>query len=233
MGWQDAPVVNNSTDSAWKNAPVVSQLNQATAPNPTDGNSFFDNALAGIGKGLTDVALGTKQRLDDAAAYLENKFGGQAINAALGMDNASNIQKKTQAIVDEKRKIDAALMKTGGGKVGNFVGTAIPAVATSFIPGAQSFAGTLATGAALGAVEPTSGNESALKNAAIGMAGGAAGYGIGKAASRIISPNSTSNPNLQLLKDAGVEPTIGQTLGGVANKVEQKLQSIPILGDGI
>ena len=205
----------------------------APAPSPTDGNSFLDNAEAGVGKGVTDFALGAKQRFDDLAAYMEKHLGGQSINAALGMQNASDIQKDTQAAVDEKRQLDAPLMQTIGGKVGNFVGTAIPALAAGAIPGGQTLAGTLLTGGALGVAEPTSGDESVMKNAVIGVAGAGAGYGIAKGAARIISPDSNSNASLQLLKDEGVDPTVGQTLGGVWNKVEQKLQSLPILGDGI
>jgi hypothetical protein len=209
----------------------ASQAPQAqSAPNPTEGNSFFDNLAAGVGKGVTDIALGAKQRLDEAAAYLENKFGGQSINAALGFKNAADIKKETQAAVDEKRQLDAPLMQTVGGKVGNFIGQAIPAVAA---PGAGSLAGSVASGAALGAAQPTTEDESVLNNAALGAVGGAVGYGVGKAASRIVSPNAATNPEVQLLKDEGVTPTIGQTLGGAANKVEEKLQSLPIMGDAI
>lgn len=201
--------------------------------NPTEGNSFLDNATAGVGKAFTDIGLGAKQGLDDAAAFLERKLGGQGINAALGMKNADQIQRETQAEVDDKRKLDAPLMATGGGKVGNFVGQAIPAVAASLAPGGQGLAGSMLIGAGMGAVEPRSGDETILKNAAIGATGGAAGYGVAKGLSRVINPASMSNPELQMLKAEGVNPTIGQTLGGMANSVEQKLQSVPILGDSI
>jgi hypothetical protein len=201
--------------------------------NPTDGNSFFQNMAAGIGKGVTDAGLGAKQLLDDSAAYLERHLGGESANAFIGTKNAVDIQRETQAAVNEKRGFDAALMATGGGKVGNFIGTAAPAVAASLIPGAQGLAGALATGGALGAAQPVATGESRLMNTAIGVAGGGVGYGVAKGASRILGPSSATNANLQLLKAEGVQPTVGQTLGGVANRIEQKLQSVPILGDGI
>jgi hypothetical protein len=50
---------------------------------------------------------------------------------------------------------------------------------------------------------------------------------------RLVSPNASKNANLQLLKDEGVQPTIGQALGGTANRVEEKLQSVPVVGDMI
>ena len=216
-----------------KNYPEIHGQAAPAAPNPTDGNSFLDNAAAGVGKGATDLALGAKQRFDDLAAFLENHFGGQSINAVLGMNNASDIQKATQAEVDDKRRLDAPLMQTAGGKVGNFIADAVPAVAAGLVPGGQGLAGTMLTGAALGAAEPTTEDDSVLRNTALGAAGGAAGYGAAKAAASVINPASNSNAALQLLKDEGIEPTIGQTLGGAWNKLEQKMQSLPILGDGI
>lgn len=205
----------------------------ASKSSPTDGNSFLDNLLIGAGKGMTDIGLGIKQRLDEGADYLERNLGGKAINAALGMKNASDIKLETQAAVDEKRKVDAPIMATGGGKVGNIIGVAAPAALTAFIPGAQTLVGSALTGAALGAVEPTIEGESVARNAAGGAAGGVAGYGVSKLAARMLNPASASNEKLKLLRAEGVEPTIGQTMGGVANRIEQKLQSAPILGDGI
>jgi hypothetical protein len=93
-----------------------------------------------------------------------------------------------------------------------------------------------ASGAASGALSPvTSGDfwsekgKQALTGAAVG---GAIPALVGGAA-RLVSPNASKNANLKLLKDEGVQPTIGQALGGTANRVEEKLQSAPIVGDMI
>ena len=51
--------------------------------------------------------------------------------------------------------------------------------------------------------------------------------------SRVISPNSTRNADLNLLKKEGVKPTVGQTLGGNWNRLEEKMTSWPIMGDFI
>lgn len=215
-----------------KNFPQLSASNSMDT-SPTSDSSFMGNVAAGIGKGVTDVGMGVKQRFDEAANYLEEKLGTKTLNSFLGLPNASDILQHTQNAIDEKRRIDAPLMATKGGKTGNFIGQAIPAVAASMVPGGQSFAGSIASGAALGAAEPTSGDESVLKNAAFGAAGGAVGYGISKGISRVINPKAASNPELELLKSEGVQPTLGQTLGGAWNKAEQKLQSVPFLGDAI
>jgi hypothetical protein len=51
--------------------------------------------------------------------------------------------------------------------------------------------------------------------------------------SRVVSPNLSKDPNVQLLRNEGVTPTIGQSLGGRWNAFEEKMQSLPIMGDAI
>ena len=62
--------------------------------NPTDGNSFIENALLGYGRAGMQTARGVGQ--------------------LLGVVD--------KADVDEARRLDAPLMDTAGGKVGNFAG---------------------------------------------------------------------------------------------------------------
>lgn len=68
--------------------------------NPVKDNSFFQNALIGVGKGMTDLARGAGQ--------------------LTGMVSNEDIK--------ESRKRDAPLMATGGGMVGNVIGQAAPAM---------------------------------------------------------------------------------------------------------
>ena len=50
---------------------------------------------------------------------------------------------------------------------------------------------------------------------------------------RAVSPRASVNPDVALLKSKGVDPTIGQTLGGWANTTEQKATSMFGVGDSI
>lgn len=66
------------------------------------------------------------------------------------------------------------------------------------------------------------------------------GVGIGAVAgplaggfARLVSPMASVNPNVRLLRESGVRPTVGQAAGGAMNTLEEKLQSVPILGDAI
>lgn len=71
------------------------------------------------------------------------------------------------------------------------------------------------------------------KQGGIGLGAGGAVPLIAGGVSRAISPNASTNPNLALLKQEGVGPSIGQTLGGRWNALEEKAQSLPIIGDAI
>lgn len=50
---------------------------------------------------------------------------------------------------------------------------------------------------------------------------------------RMVSPKASVNPDVALLKSKGVDPTIGQALGGWANTTEQKATSMFGVGDSI
>lgn len=108
----------------------------------------------------------------------------------------------------------------------------IPAAATAV--GGLAIGG--ATGAVSGALTPVAEGQflpEKAKQIGMGAAFGAGTSAATNALARVISPAASQNPNLQLLQQEGVTPTIGQTLGGRFNALEEKLQSIPILGDAI
>lgn len=77
-------------------------------------------------------------------------------------------------------RIDAPLLATGAGSVGNILGNVAAAIPAVAIPGAATVPGAAAIGAAQGSLTPTSSGESVLKNAAIGGAAGAGGIYFGR-----------------------------------------------------
>lgn len=121
--------------------------------------------------------------------------------------------------------------------LGNVASPANLAVA-SRVPQAASVLGRIGAGAGAGAIggalsPVTEGNFATekAKQVGIGAAGGALMSGIGEGVSRIVKPNV--RPGVQELLDEGITPTPGQILGGVAQTAEDKMSSVPILGDAI
>lgn len=124
--------------------------------------------------------------------------------------------------------------------MGNVLSPANMAVA-SRLPQATSLLGRMAVGAGSGAATSTlnpvvGGDDYASEKATqigTGAMWGGATPAVASGVARVISPLASLNPQLQRLRDEGISPTIGQTLGGVANKVEEKLMSVPLVGDFI
>jgi hypothetical protein len=123
-------------------------------------------------------------------------------------------------------------------RMGGNITATLPLAAS--LPVAQTVRGAAgigaATGGTFGAMQPVTenqdnfwqqkGTQSAI-GAATGAVAGPAMYGV----SRVISPQ-TSAP-VKKLMDEGVTPTPGQILGGMFKSTEEKLSSVPILGDAI
>lgn len=105
----------------------------------------------------------------------------------------------------------------------------------------KAFAPSMAAGGAVSAAAiPTEEGLSAsdfaqekATQAGIGTAAGAIFPAIGGLASRVVSPKASQNAQLAALKKGGVQPTIGQSLGGAFNTMEEKLQVVPFFGDMI
>lgn len=110
-----------------------------------------ENLLAGAGKAFVDLGRGV----------------GQLVGAVSNDD------------VAESRKLDADLMETKAGKVGNIVGNVAATVPALAIPGANTVAGAGVIGAGLGFLQPSESKTERLTNTAVGGAVGAAAQGIG------------------------------------------------------
>jgi len=170
---------------------------------PTEGMSGGQKFLAGMGKGMTDLARGAGQMM--------------------GLVDRESI--------DESKARDAPLMKTGAGIGGNILGTIAGTLPTMMIPGVNTAAGATAMGAGIGALAPVGEEDSRMTNMAAGAAGGFVGNRLTNALSRMLSPQTPMN--VSKLIDEGITPTPGQILGGGFNWMEETAQSMPFVGTGI
>lgn len=123
---------------------------QTQSYDPTEGMSAIEKGLAGTGKAFVDVYRGGKQ--------------------LLGIGDQQALQKE----IDESRRLDAPLMNTTAGTVGNVIGNVAIAAPTAMIPGANTIAGGAALGALSGATQPVATDESRFNNIKSGAIFGAA-----------------------------------------------------------
>jgi len=173
--------------------------------------SMGGRLAAGVGSGLADAWLGARQ----VAATVT------------GRDRWSD---QLNAEAAEKRRIDAPLTATGAGKVGSVAGSIGALAPLMLIPGAGTVAGGALMGAAGGAVQPTTGDESRAANIGLGGGLGGAASKLGAVLSRSATPRAM-NPTqraLQAGEAMGFQSTLGQRTGNRAlQRVEASIASQP------
>lgn len=167
--WESAPVV--SGQPAWASAPVVSAA--ATEPKADSTGSFGENVAAGAGKAVADAGRGLVLRSGQALSNAPDSLPMlKALNMVLekiGMSPSAAVA-DSKAGIAESRRLDAPLMATGGGKVGNLAGNVamLAPTAAANTPAAAGVVGGLT-----GLVQPAlTWGEGAL-NTGLGMVGGA------------------------------------------------------------
>jgi len=112
---------------------------------------------------------------------------------------------------------------------------AIPMAGPTASLGKQVVSG-VTGGAVSSMLTPTSGGDYWEQKKTQALTGGAFGGAapiVVRGASRLVSPKASTNPQVRKLLDEGITPTPGQLLGGAAKSTEEKLTSLPIVGDAI
>lgn len=133
--------------------------------NPATGN-----------KGLLDLGVTTVP----VPGWIERGLEGTGkAFADIGRGVGERVGLVSPQQVAASRAIDAPLMATTAGKVGNVTGNVAAALPLMFTPGVNTVAGGALVGATLGAIQPTAPGESVVKNTLTGAAMGGLGTGIG------------------------------------------------------
>lgn len=227
----------------WDDAPQQqANFNAVEKPTAFDdflvkfGNTAIGKQLSGaFGGNMRGSAVGrTMQGMADPGAALVQMganvtgIGSDAVNQRI-----SDVEKQYQTARNAAGSEGFDPLRMAG----NIAMTA-PVGGAASMP--ASFAGRVGIGALHGAgfaaLQPvTEGDFSEEKARQIGtgaVVGGVMAPVVG-AAARLISPKASVNPDVKALQQAGVRPTIGQALGGHAARLEEKMQSLPIMGDAI
>lgn len=217
----------------------------ASQPKPSQDATIATDRLA---KGLRDPIDGGAQLLTNALPEGLVKAGNRLNNWLA--DKTGLVGRLPDGGVDQQvREAEAAYQESRGPNAGKFDAWRMGGnVATSALMGGPLATAKNATlgarlvaggagGAIGGALTPATGKgefwDEKMSQTALGAAGGAVAPLAAAGVARVVSPNASTNANLALLQAEGVRPTIGQTLGGTANRIEERAMSIPILGDAI
>ena len=199
---------------------------------------------------INRFAQGIKDPVNAGAQLLEHVLPKSIsapvnrLNNAIAPYSLGLVDKVPAGGVDELIKNDMIGYKSPEGVDwarlgGNVVSPANLAVAAKVPQGVtlgQRILSGVGVGGALGALSPVEQGkfpEEKAKQMAWGAGLGGLIPAVTSGISRVVNPKAASNESLKLLKDAGINPTIGQTLGGRANAIEEKLRSVPIMGDMI
>lgn len=158
---------------------------------PTDGMGTSERIAAGFGRSFVEMGRGLKQSATNAVIGLGSAMAGAPEFRQALRQQTAPIQQRQQAEIDDARALDAPLMGTGGGQVGNALGIISQLAGPAYLARGSSVAGAIlpatikgnaAQGAVLGALQPTATGESQGLNALIGGAAGGAGAALLKGA---------------------------------------------------
>lgn len=241
MGWQDDPVITPAQGQAkapWENDPVIKPAAKAEAQ--SKGTFKGEGFLRGLYDPFTGLAQGAYNMLpqsvrsagDQLNDYLADKtgllpkIGPQGFNNAI-TDNEADYQKRQGGGIDAQRI---------AGNVLSPVNMALALKSPQVAGLAQRVIQGAGVGAAQSMAQPvTQGDywQEKTNQGKIGAMVGGALPMIAAPLARVVSPKASVNPDVALLKSKGVNPTIGQTLGGLANTAEQKATSLFGVGDSI
>lgn len=221
---------------------VDDQGGQQPAP-PAPANGMVASALNGVSKGIGDTVYGAQELLGKG---LEASAGIMApLTRAVGADPEHGIvQRAGEYLVGDARARQAAEQaKIAPDQAANPISTGLGSTVGGFLmPGgiagkiggnALRIAG---IGGALGGLLKPEGDDSNYwtkksEEAGIGAAAGLVGNAVASRAASALAP--VLRDKVRTLMSEGIELTPGMVKGGAAKAAEDKLSSMPILGDAI
>jgi len=177
----------------------------------------YQSAIVGAGKGIVDPALAIAQYSGGKPAEI-----AQAIQQRMKPFQEANPMTFGAGQIGGGVLTGGALMK-GASMLPSF------ARANPYLQGA-------AVGGASGALTPTESGVSGMEaiqelpqKVGVGALGGAGGTALGRGVANVVAPRLSEAA--QRLVGEGVNLTPGQMMGGALRKIEDKLTSVPLLGE--
>ena len=212
---------------------------------PSGKLSTVDRIMYGIFDPIDGITQLASKAIPDSISKPANKLNNWIADRSGGLiarmpEGGADQFSRDREKAYQARRAEAGQSGFDGMRmVGNII-SPVNKVIGGFLPSVGTMPAQVLKGAAGGllsaAAQPVTQGDFAsekIKNMGSGAAFGAAMPVVTAGIGRVISPNASRNPDLKKLRDAGVRPTVGQTLGGRWNAAEEKLTSMPLVGDMI
>lgn len=186
-------------------------------------------AVAGDFNPLTQMAVGGKAAWDNAAMRLKQLVGGELT------PEETNTVRANRALLQESAPAAlgdlAVTMGATGGPVSSLV-RGVGGMAGKYLP--QFLAPTIGAAAGGAAVssttQPVLEGESGMQNAGMGAGISAALDAVLRGGARVVQP-IVQTPAVKALLEKDIVPTMGQSAGGFLKSAEERLGSVPGVGD--
>lgn len=218
----------SETDPTAAKAKILSYLGEQPAQASVQ-QQVQEPSMLGMGSPVQRIAKGAI--VDPALALAQMATGAVGATGAEQSirEFARGVEAKTQAGRDERGSEGTDFYQL----LGNVLGSAAPASLLAKLgTGAKAAA---ATGALTSvATQPVLDQEASLleekaKQAGVGLVGGVVGQKAAGMLGRVLSPQISAQE--AAVRGLGVTPTIGESLGGTARKIEDFIAGVPGLGE--
>lgn len=240
--WDAAPIADPGMQS---NQAIEQAQPAAQAQSQPSGGGI----MAGIGMGLRDPidagAQMLRRAVPEPVGQAVDQFGNMLADAGLPVARSEGVQGVDNIINQVNADYEAARAEAGRDGIdwarlgGNIAGLAPAAYATpqALASGLGRLGAGAVQGAAFGALQPVVGERAqdrfGQSKAMQAGVGGALGAALPAAGSLLAPAASRATSAAQRLAGEGVQLTPGQAVGGMAMRMEDRLMSMPIMGDAI
>lgn len=245
---KDGPWTKYAKQSA--DGPWIKYAKASEPKGSAEDGGIVDGILQGIRDPIDAGAQMLRRAVPDGVGRAVDAFGNKLADMGLPVARSEGVEGVDQIVNASNQQYEAGRKAAGREGMdwarlgGNLIGTAPLIYATPGTAGA-GLAARVGTGAAQGAgfgflnpvvgeqAQQSFGTEKLMQGAIGGVLGGITPLVTG-AIGRAISPKaSQAGSAAKLLANEGVELTPGQAAGGPALWAEDKMMSVPILGDAI